>query len=437
LVLFGAVYLYVRSELIDHDRQKIIAELDEFANAYNTSGITAFEEVLTAKRKFHQEQPIVVRLAGPANETISLYLPFPWTEFDLRRLKAIPLDETNPWLQVSDIDDQAKLEMAGKRLDDGHWLQVGLSTKDRERVLERLQETFLLVTGPMVLLGFVSGWFLSSRSLKPIRHFVRTVRSVQAGRMNVRVPDRSTGDELDNLAGLFNEMLGTIESLVTGMRQSLDNVAHDLRTPMTRFRMIAENALGNDFSPGRCRDALVQSLEESDRILSLLNGLLDISEAETGSMALNRQTVHLPKFLCSLVDLYRYAAEEKSLQVSIGNIEDIEMNVDPGRISQVLGNILDNAIKYTDAGGQIQIKAFRKKNEIAIIIRDTGCGIAPEHIAHIWERLYRVDRSRSQKGLGIGLCQVKAIASAHGGRVEVVSTPGKGSTFTVFIPSIQ
>ena len=248
-LLFWAVYFYVRSELIGHDRQKILAELDEFADAYNFSGIMALEDVLTAKRKFHKEQPIVVRLADPTNETIRLYLPFPWTEFDLRRLREIPLDGNRPWLQLSSLDDRTSLEMASKRLFDDSWLQVGLSTQDRDRVLERLRKTFLLVTGPMVLLGFISGWFLSSRSLKPIRQFMRTVRSVHAGRMNARVPDRSTGDELDNLAGLFNEMLSRIESLITGMRQSLDNVAHDLRTPMTRFRMNAENALKRNAGP--------------------------------------------------------------------------------------------------------------------------------------------------------------------------------------------
>ncbi|MRS05089.1 HAMP domain-containing histidine kinase [bacterium] len=164
---------------------------------------------------------------------------------------------------------------------------------------------------------------------------------------------------------------------------------------------------------------------------------MDISEAETGSMDLNRQAVDLREFLYNLVDIYRYPAEEKSLQVSVESIEDIKVSVDPGRISQVLGNILDNAIKYTNAGGQIRVNALRQMNEIAITIHDTGCGIAPEHLAHIWERLYRADRSRSKKGLGIGLCQVKAIVSAHGGRVEVVSTPEIGSAFTIFIPSVH
>ena len=153
---------------------------------------------------------------------------------------------------------------------------------ERKRVLRHFREIFAAVMIPLDLLGFVSGSLVSFRALRPIRHLVHTIRSIGSGRMDARVPNPQTGDELDELVTVFNGMIERIGTLINAMRDALDNVAHDLRTPMTRMRGIAEMALQSDNDPAACREALADSLEESERILKMLNTLMDISEAETG-----------------------------------------------------------------------------------------------------------------------------------------------------------
>ncbi|HZD42183.1 MAG TPA: HAMP domain-containing sensor histidine kinase, partial [Terriglobales bacterium] len=327
------------------------------------------------------------------------------------------------------------LELTAATLPNGYLLQVGKSFDDRAEILTHYRETSTAVLIPVILLALGGGSFFAFRAVRPIRHLVDTTQAIVAtGQINVRVPETRSAGELAELVALFNKMLERIERLVQGMRNALDNVAHDLRTPMTRLRGIAELTLVENAEPQQCREALMSCMEESDRILMLLNSLMDISEAETGTMRLQPEAIELADLIQEIVGLYQYVAESKTVGIHVEFSAGIEIIADRARMRQVLANLVDNALKYTEPGGQIAIDARKEGEQVSISVRDSGAGISSSEIHEIWTRLYRGDRSRSQPGLGLGLSLVKAIVQAHEGQVEVHSNPGAGSTFTVHLP---
>jgi signal transduction histidine kinase len=246
---------------------------------------------------------------------------------------------------------------------------------------------------------------------------------------------RQTGDSLDELGGLVNEMLDRIQTLISAMRGALDDVAHDLRTPLMRLRSVAESALASD-DPGAAREGLERALEEAERINATLTALMDVSEAETGAMRLNRERVGLAGVVREACDLYMDVAEDKGVDLRASIPDSLGVFVDRARFRQVVANLVDNAVKYTPAGGRVEVEAEAGGGRVELRVRDTGVGIAAADQPYVWNRLYRADASRGERGLGLGLSLVKAIVEAHGGRVTLRSAPGHGTVVAVVLPDL-
>ena len=433
LVLFAFTYMYFASMIRDYDRSIINWELDEFVAQFQMHGEDGLRREVALHRHVSGVNSLFVRLAGPQRETLFLNIPDERTRADFALFENGHVDADKKWFPFH--QGSFSFGIATHRFADGRIIQVGQSIERSEKLLTQFHIQSGVVILSVIVLSFIGGILLTSRTLKPLRRFVETLHSITVtGRMDVRALTSQAGDELDELATLFNALLEKIKRLIAGMQGSLDTISHDLRTPLMRLRGSAEAALRSEANQEALRETLMDILEESDHINSMLNTLMDISEADAGVMKLNLTEVRLSNLIDEVTDLYRYVAEEREIRIQTSCGEGIHVIVDPIRMKQVLANLLDNALKYTPRGGLVDITASQNSSEIVIVVSDTGPGISREELPRIWDRLYRGDESRSQRGLGLGLSLVKAIVQSHKGTVDVSSAPGAGSRFSISLP---
>lgn len=349
-----------------------------------------------------------------------------------RGLVDLPAEKNGVWIIVGSGHEEMILTIITKNYDDV-LIQAAKDGNDWYHIYKNLvRRTIWVLVGSSLILWPLALYYvrLSLSSLLYTRKKIDELVRLSTSEL---LPENGNGLELDSLHKHINHLIRQNHHLVSEMQNSLDNVAHDLRTPMTRLRSVAEYGLQAEDDTERLREALSDCLEESERVLAMLNTMMSVAEAESGTMQLELQECKISETLAEVVTLYEYVAEEKEVRVQLKVEDEIYAILDCTRISQVWANLLDNAIKYTSSGGWVQISVAVDGEYGLVTFEDNGMGISESEQGRIWERLYRGDRSRSQKGLGLGLNYVRAVVEAHGATVSVSSVLHEGSRFEIRI----
>ncbi len=441
VAFFGISLFSLYNSLQQDDVRELQSRLLQYWARYQSGGIEALRNEIDARNILIGERPFFVRIASAANETQFFSVPALWQQgFPLHTLED---GEISDWDGVKVLRSDVlpyRLELAGIRLSNRYFLQVGLSTEGRDQLLELFQRNFMIIASAVVLMSLALGLLLAYRVLRPVRDLSTTVHNIlETGTFDTRIRQDdglfSPQGDLRELVVYFNEMLTRIERLIGGMHDALDAVAHDLRTPLTRLRGSAELALKGEGSEAAYREALSDTIEEADTIMRLLNTLMDISEAQSGALSLNLEYVDASGVLRDSADVYEYVADARNVTIEIGDCQGISLYADPVRLRQVLANLIDNAVKYSNPGGRVTVTCVSVPAGVMFRVVDQGQGISAEDMPRIWNRLYRGVESRNKPGLGLGLSLVKAIVEAHRGEVQLHSEPGQGTEVRILLPA--
>lgn len=321
-------------------------------------------------------------------------------------------------------------------------VQVGSSMEGIEEVFHSLAYILILSTVASVVVAGVVGWFLARKALKPVTELTSAARRIGVENLNERINVEIPNDEIGRLAATINEMIGRLEKSFKQVRQFTADASHELKTPLTILKGEMEIALRSKDNPASMREALTSSLEEIDRMSSIVKNLLDLAKMDVEKATFAKEPVNLEKVLSDRFEQLKRLALDRGVHMYILKSSPAVIYGDGVRIGQLFFNLMDNAIKYTPHGGVVELSLFTETGapgapgQALYRVKDTGIGISKEDRPYIFDRFYRVDKARSREvgGAGLGLSICKEIAEAHGGSIEVESESGRGSVFTVRLP---
>jgi heavy metal sensor kinase len=319
------------------------------------------------------------------------------------------------------------------------YISIGVSLAKNEKILRDYTWAAFVVVIPLALiLASLLGWIMAGRTLTPLRDVAQAAQRVSGSNLSLRIPTREAGDELDYLILTFNRMTERLQSSFQQMKQFSTDVSHELRTPITAIRGQLEVALFTAKTTDQYREAMFNALQDIDRLSQIVRALLLLSQAESGQLALQKTRLDLGDLIGDLVEQFQIPAEAAGVRLTCETSPGCFAAVDRVQIERLITNLFSNAFKFTPEGGQVRVAVRPSGERVEIVVEDSGCGIPHEHLPHIFDRFYRVTGSGTaptpEQGLGLGLSFVAWIAKAHGGTVEVDSTPGEGTRFTVRLP---
>lgn len=383
---------------------------EQFVRVYDAAGVVTIDTSAEAGSVPGDAQVVQRVLAGQAS-TLSLK-----ADGDTFRVRIVPIEKDG--------------QITGA-------LEVGRATGDVTDTLGTLL-LILAIAYPITLAtASLGGVFLAGRALSPIDRITRLARRISAEDLGQRLDLRLPDDEVGRLARTFDEMIARLDEAFRRQRQFTADASHELRTPMTVIKGQIEVALQRERDPQAYRSVLQAVNEEVDRMIRLVGSLLTLARADAGQIPITLEPVSLPDVVGAAVEQVQPLAGQRGVDLQMFSSRPVTLRADDDLVLQLLLNLLDNAIKYTAAGGEVAVGWNANGRDVELWVRDTGSGIAREHLPHLFDRFYRVDkaRSRAEGGTGLGLSICRWIAEAHGGSISVESAPGQGTTFRIMLPA--
>jgi heavy metal sensor kinase len=326
-----------------------------------------------------------------------------------------------------------------------YFLAIGRSLADDKLVVEEFTRNYFIGVPLLVLLGSLIGWFFAGRALQPLDEIAATAQRITGSNLHSQIPMRGADDELDRLIEAFNRMMRRLDAAFTQTRQFSTDVSHELRTPLTAIRGQLEVALFTSATVEQYREAIVNALEDTERLSQTIRALLLLSQAESGHLALQKTTFDLSEVVADIVDQFGIPAEGADVELTSSLAANCLINADRVQVERLISNLLSNAVKYTPAGGEVRVTVECSGSELEMVVADTGVGIPADHLPHIFDRFYRVPggdggaagEKSVERGLGLGLSFVAWIVKAHNGRIHVESRVGEGTIFRIWLPAAR
>ncbi|HKI53105.1 MAG TPA: ATP-binding protein [Anaerolineales bacterium] len=373
---------------------------------------------------------LTIRILNPQGTPLQEFGPY----------HGLPVSLTQSFSNFTDPTSETTVRIYNQPVYDNNQMvaivQIAQSLDEVQGTLQKLLVTLLVSIPILVSIAGISGYFLASRALSPIDQITATARQISAKDLSARLNISSTDDEVGRLTQTLNDMLARLDDSFQRERQFTNDASHELRTPLTAMQAILGVIREKQRTPDEYEQALDDLNEEADRLRTLVENLMHLARGEKRSDNLY-ETVNLATLINDVADSLRPLVEAKQLTLNCEVTDNLAVLGDSDELIRIFVNLLDNAIKYTEQG-QIDVIAKKDAKEILVSVKDTGVGISPEHLPHIFDRFYRVDKSRSRQaggGSGIGLTIAHAIVEAHGGRIWVESAgDGQGSTFNFTLP---
>jgi signal transduction histidine kinase len=418
----------------------LVEEIVEFRSVFDEGGLEQATRYSVIEVNSESDENIFYRLMSVDGQKIVMEKNFHIDNMEITKILdklLVPAQNDNNYV-FETIDDSHYphiLRTISGKIGQNFILQIGISFTGYEKILSLFKQLLMMVVLPLFILSAVIGWFLARHALKGVEKVTFTAEKISQGAYDQRVQVKGNTTEIKNLVCTFNIMLDRIQALIKGMKEVTDNVAHDLRSPLTRIRGQAEMAVIRKDSMADYRTMAANTVEECDNLIDMINTMLDITEAEAGIGNTEQETIAMKNLILSACDLFEPIARQKEIKLAtVLPNNEFYYQGDRHKLQRLVTNLIENGIKYNQPGGTVTVSLSVKNQHLQISVEDTGIGISEQDLPKIFDRLYRCDVSRTEPGSGLGLSLAKAIAQSSGGDIFVKSKINQGSLFTVQLP---